>query len=79
MSATGPGFAAEDLTLSERLQLVFYAPRTAFDAVRDREMAFDWLVPALLVCAIGLAAHYLTLDAMTSGFPGGHRASAGAR
>ena len=66
MSATGPGFAAEDLTLSERLQLVFYAPRTAFEAVRDREMAFDWLVPALLVCAIGLAAHYLTLDAMTN-------------
>ena len=65
MSGTGPGFATEELKLSERLQLVFYAPRAAFAAVRERETATDWLVPALLVCAIGLGAHYLTLEAMT--------------
>ena len=65
MSATGPSFASEDLTLSERLQLVFYAPRAAFDAVREQETALDWLVPALLVCAVGLGAHYLTLGAVT--------------
>ena len=37
MSATGPGFAAEDLSLFARIQRVFYAPRTAFTAVRGQE------------------------------------------
>ena len=65
MSETGPGFAVEELSLFERLQLVFYAPRTAFVAVRGRETALDWLLPALLVCAVGLGAHQLTLDVLT--------------
>ncbi len=62
MSATGPGFAAEDLSLFARIQRVFYAPRTAFAAVRFQESARDWLVPALLVCAVGLGAHHLTVQ-----------------
>ncbi|MCY4604540.1 MAG: YIP1 family protein [Gemmatimonadetes bacterium] len=62
MSATGPGFAAEDLSLFERIQRVFYAPRTAFAAVRGQESTHDWLLPALLVCAVGIGAHNLTLD-----------------
>ena len=65
MSATGPGFAAEDLSLFARIQRVFYAPRTAFAAVRGQESAHDWLLPALLVCAVGLGAYHLTLDAVT--------------
>ena len=65
MSATGPGFAAEDLNLFVRIQRVFYAPRTAFAAVRGQESAHDWLLPALLVCAVGIGAHHLTLDVGT--------------
>ena len=64
-SATGPGFAAEDLSLFARIQRVFYAPRTAFAAVRGQETAHDWLLPALLVCAVGLGAYHLTLDVVT--------------
>ena len=63
MSATGPGFAAEDLSLFARIQRVFYAPRTAFAAVRGQESAHDWLLPALLVCAVGIGSYNLTLDA----------------
>ena len=59
MSATGPGFAAEHLSLLARIQRVFYAPRTAFAAVRGQESAHDWLLPALLVCAVGVGAHHL--------------------
>ena len=66
MSATGPGFAAEDLSLFARIQRVFYAPHTAFAAVRGQESAHDWLLPALLVCAVGIGAHNLTLDVGTS-------------
>ena len=62
MSATGPGFAAEDLSLLARIQRVFYAPRTAFAAVRGQERAHDWLLPALLVCAVGIGSYNLTLD-----------------
>ena len=62
MSATGPGFAAEDLSLFARIQRVFYAPRTAFAAVRDQESAHDWLLPVLLVCAVGVGSYNLTLD-----------------
>ncbi len=62
MSATGPGFATEDLSLFTRIQRVFYAPRTAFAAVRGQESAHDWLLPALLVCAVGIGAYHLTLD-----------------
>ena len=62
MNATGPGFAAEDLSLFERIQRVFYAPRTAFAAVRGQETAHDWLLPALLVCAVGVGSYNLTLD-----------------
>ena len=65
MSTTGPGFAAEDLSIFERMQRVFYAPRTAFAAVRGQESAHDWFLPALLVCAVGLGAYHLTLDAVT--------------
>jgi hypothetical protein len=65
MSETGPGFAVEELSLFARLQLVFYAPRTAFAAVRGRETALDWLLPALVVCTVGLGAHQLTLDVTT--------------
>ena len=65
MSATGPGFAAEDLSLFARIQRVLYAPRTAFAAVCGQETAHDWLLPALFVCAVGLGAHHLTLDAVT--------------
>ena len=65
MSATGPGFATEDLSLFARMQRVFYAPHTAFAAVRGQESAHDWLLPALLVCAVGLGAYHLTLDAVT--------------
>ena len=62
MSATGPGFAAEDLSLFARIQRVFYAPRTAFAAVRGQESAHDWLLPVLLVCAVGVGCYNLTLD-----------------
>ena len=62
MSATGPGFAAEDLSLFARIQRVFYAPSTAFAAVRGQESAHDWLLPALLVCAVGVGCYNLTLD-----------------
>ena len=62
MSATGPGFATEDLSLFTRIQRVFYAPHTAFAAVRGQESAHDWLLPALLVCAVGIGAHHLILD-----------------
>lgn len=62
MSTTGPGFAVEDLSLFERIQRVFYAPSTAFAAVRGQESAYDWLLPVLLVCAVGIGAHNLTLD-----------------
>ena len=62
MSATGPGFAVEDLSLFARIQRVFYAPRTAFAAVRGQESAHDWLLPALLVCAVGIGSYNLTLD-----------------
>ena len=65
MNATGPGLSAEELTLSERIQRIFLAPRLAFEAVRGRETANDWLIPVLLVCVAGLAAHYLTLDVLT--------------
>ncbi len=63
MSATGPGFAAEDMSLFVRMQRVFYAPRTAFAAVRGQESAHDWLLPALLVCAVGIGAHHLAFNA----------------
>ena len=63
MSATGPGFATEDLSLFVRMQRVFYAPRTAFAAVRGQESAHDWLLPALLVCAVGIGAHHMSLNA----------------
>lgn len=63
MSATGPGFATEDLSLFVRMQRVFYAPRTAFAAVRGQESAHDWLLPALLVCAVGIGAHHISLNA----------------
>ena len=62
MSATGPGFAAEDLSLFARIQRVFYAPSTAFAAVRGQESAHDWLLPVLLVCAVGVGSYNLTLD-----------------
>ncbi|MXY83144.1 MAG: hypothetical protein F4Y91_14060, partial [Gemmatimonadetes bacterium] len=62
MSATGPGFAAEDLSLFARIQRVFYAPSTAFAAVRGQESAHDWLLPVLLVCAVGVGCYNLTLD-----------------
>ena len=62
MSATGPGFAAEDLSLFERIQRVFYAPSTAFAAVRGQESMHDWLLPVLLVCAVGVGSYNLTLD-----------------
>ena len=62
MSATGPGFAAEDLSLFARMQRVFYAPSTAFAAVRGQESAHDWLLPVLLVCAVGVGCYNLTLD-----------------
>ena len=65
MSATGPGFAAEDLSLFARMQHVFYAPRMAFAAVRGQESAHDWLLPVLLVCAVGLGAYHFTLDVVT--------------
>jgi hypothetical protein len=65
MSQTGPGFGVEDLNLTARMQRVFYAPRSAFEAVRGLETAHDWLLPALLVCLVGLVAHYLTLDVVT--------------
>ena len=63
MSATGPGFATEDLSLLARIQRVFYAPRTAFAAVRGQESVHDWLLPVLLVCAVGVGSYNLTLDA----------------
>ena len=62
MSATGPGFAAEDLSLFARIQRVFYAPSTAFASVRGQESAHDWLLPVLLVCAVGVGSYNLTLD-----------------
>ncbi len=62
MSATGPGFAVEDLSLFARIQRVFYAPSTAFAAVRGQESAHDWLLPVLLVCAVGVGCYNLTLD-----------------
>jgi len=65
LNATGPGLSAEELTLSERIQRIFLAPRLAFEAIRGRETANDWLMPVLLVCVVGLAAHYLTLDVLT--------------
>ena len=66
MSTTGPGFAAEDLSLFARIQRVFYAPRTAFAAVRGQESAHDWLLPVLLVCAVGVGSYNLTLDLRAS-------------
>ena len=66
LNATGPGLSAEELTLSERIQRIFLAPRLAFEAIRGRETANDWLIPVLLVCVAGLAAHYLTLDVLTN-------------
>jgi len=65
LNVTGPGLSAEELTLSERIQRIFLAPRLAFEAIRGRETANDWLMPVLLVCLVGLAAHYLTLDVLT--------------
>lgn len=65
MSEAGPGFAVETLSLFQRMQLVFYAPRTAFAAVRGRETAHDWLLPALLVCLAVLIIDYLVPTATT--------------
>ena len=65
MSEAGSGFVAWVQGLFERMQLVFYAPRAAFAAVRGRETPHDWLLPALLVCVVGLMAHHLTLDVLT--------------
>ena len=64
---TGPSsgrlrFGQEDLNLPQRLLCIFYAPRASFEAVVGRESAHDWLVPVLIACAVGLAAHQLTLD-----------------
>jgi hypothetical protein len=58
----GPEFAAEELSLFARLVRVFYAPAQSFAAVLGRETAHDWLLPVLLTCLVGLAAHHLTLD-----------------
>jgi len=55
-------FGQEDLGLPGRLLRVFYAPRTSFAAVVGRESAHDWLLPVLLVCAVGLVSHHLILD-----------------
>ena len=65
MSEAGPGFTVGMSSLFERLQLVFYAPHTAFLEVRGRETAHDWLLPTLLVCMVGLAAHHMTIDTVT--------------
>ena len=65
MSETGSGFAVWVQGFFERIQLIFYAPGAAFAAVRGRETAQDWLLPTLLVCLVGLAAHQLTLDVLT--------------
>ncbi len=56
----------EELTLLQRLIQVLFNPRRSFEAVLNKETAHDWLVPTLLVCAVGIMAHFLTLDVLTN-------------
>ena len=56
-----PSFATQDTGLVERLIRVFNAPRISFAAVRQRETALDWLVPAALAVAVGIACYFATL------------------
>ena len=68
MTGSAPGrisFAQEDLSLAERMLRVLYAPRSSFEAVVGRESALDWLAPLLVVCAVGLLSHQLTIDLIT--------------
>ena len=61
----GPGFAQEDMSLVTRLSNVLIDPGRCFAAVVGRENAYDWLLPVLLACVVGLVAHHLTLDLVT--------------
>ncbi|MEW6751195.1 MAG: YIP1 family protein [Candidatus Latescibacterota bacterium] len=58
-------FGQEEMSLPARLLGVFLSPRRSFAAVAGRESAHDWLLPALLACLVGLAAHQLTVDLVT--------------
>ena len=51
-----------ELSLTDRLQRMFYEPSTAFTAVLGRERSQDWLVPVCLIIFVGLIAHFMTAD-----------------
>ncbi len=59
-----PSFSTgyEDLSLTDRLARVVYAPRTSFEAVRDDPTSQDWLLPVLLMCLIWIGSNYATLS-----------------
>ena len=58
----GPGFAAEEAGWVERLCRVFYAPQASFAAVVGRESAWDWFLPIVFACLVGVATHFVTID-----------------
>jgi len=63
--ANGPSFGQEEMNLQTRLMHVFRDPGRSFAAIVGRESANDWLVPVLLACVVGVAAHFLTVDLVT--------------
>jgi len=60
--ANGPSFGQEEMNLQTRLLRVFHDPGRSFSAIVGRESANDWLLPVLLACLVGMAAHFLTVD-----------------
>jgi hypothetical protein len=60
--ADGSPFGQEEMNLQTRLVRVFHDPGRSFAAVVGRESANDWLLPVLLACLVGVAAHFLTVD-----------------
>ena len=59
-----PSFSTgyEDLSLTDRLARVVYAPRTSFEAVRDDPTSQDWLLPVMLMCLVWIGSNYATLS-----------------
>ena len=54
--------ALDEMTLSDRIMRVFYAPESSFRAVRQEQSWQDWMVPVMLMCVVWIASNYLTLS-----------------
>ena len=55
----------EDLPLLERMQRVFYAPSTTFNAVRSDPGFHDWFLPTAVMVIVWVGTNWLTLDIIT--------------